>query len=126
MPKMKKGLLPAADLEQLATEILERASELGCSENYLFQTTFSRYRMQLEILNKLAKEIKNSDAIVTKKYGAKENEYINPAISEYNKTASAANGTVTTLVKILSNLGPEDDEGDQPSELQKFRRGDFD
>ena len=126
MPKLKNGLLPQSDLEQLATEILERASELGCSENYLFQTTFARYRMQLEILSKLAKEVKNLPVIVTKKYGAKENEYINPAISEYNKTASAANGTVATLVKILSNLGTEEEEGDQPSELQKFRRGDFD
>ena len=30
--------------------------------------------------------------------------YTNPAISEYNKTATAANGTVATLINIVRNI----------------------
>lgn len=99
----------AKSLSQLRDELLKEAESKGVSENYFFKTTFDRYEMQLDIMKRLKKEIENSELIVTKKYGTKENEYINPAITEYNKTASAANGTVTTLVKILSNSGASDE-----------------
>lgn len=107
-------------LEQLRDELLKEAEQKGVSENYFFQTTFERYEMQLAIMKRLKEEINDSDLIVTKRYGTKENEYINPAISEYNKTASAANGTVTTLVKILTSSGASNDNSQPGSEIKEF------
>ena len=110
----------AKSLEQLRNELLKEAEQKGVSENYFFKTTFERYEMQLKIMTRLQKEIDTSELIVTKKYGTKENEYINPAISEYNKTASAANGTVTTLVKILSNSGTSSDDSQPGARIREF------
>lgn len=109
----------AKTLEELRNELLLEAEKKGVSEQYLFKTTFRRYEMQLDIMRKLEAEIKKSDAIVTKKYGTKENQYVNPAISEYNKTASAANGTVAALMKILSNLAAEN-EAQPGSQVREF------
>lgn len=96
---------PEEVLEKKKKEILEKASALGASENYFFQTTFERYEMQLTILKKLKVAINEGDVMVEKHYVKGEsNLCVNPAIREYNATASAANGTVTTLAKILNNL----------------------
>lgn len=110
----------AKSLEQLRDELLKEAEKRGVSEHYFFKTTFERYEMQLNIMTRLQEEINTSELIVTKKYGTKENEYINPAISEYNKTASAANGTVTTLVKILSNLGSSSEDTQPGAQIREF------
>lgn len=110
----------AKTLESLRDALLEEAEQKGVSENYFFKTTFERYEMQLEIMKRLKEEIENSELIVTKKYGTKENEYINPAITEYNKTASAANGTVTTLVKILSNSGTSSEDTQPGAAIRDF------
>ena len=46
----------------------------------------------------------------------RENLYVNPAIGEYNKTAEAANRTVSTLIKIIRtfNVGDDRDEIEDP------------
>jgi hypothetical protein len=41
----------------------------------------------------------------------RKNIVANPAITEYNKTATAANGTVGTLLNILKNLPKEEEQG---------------
>ena len=75
------------------------------SENYFFQTTFERYKTQLHIMNELKDSIDMEGPLVEKEYVKNRPSItINPAISEYNKTASAANGTVTTLIKILASF----------------------
>jgi len=92
-------------LEQKAAKILEEAEKKGLSENYFFQTTFERYQTQLKIMNELKDSIDIEGPLVEKTY-VKDRPClsVNPAISEYNKTASAANGTVTTLIKILASF----------------------
>ena len=92
-------------LEQKAAKILEEAEKKGLSENYFFQTTFERYQTQLKIMNELNDSIDIEGPLVEKTY-VKDRPClsVNPAISEYNKTASAANGTVTTLIKILASF----------------------
>ena len=110
----------AKTLNQLRDELLKEAEKKGVSENYFFKTTFERYEMQLDIMTRLKAEIESSGLIVTKKYGTKENEYINPAITEYNKTASAANGTVTTLVKILSNSSASSEDTQPGASIREF------
>ena len=92
-------------LEQKAAKSLEEAEQKGLSENYFFQTTFDRYQTQIKIMKELKDCIEIEGPLVEKTY-VKDRPCltVNPAISEYNKTASAANGTVTTLIKILASF----------------------
>lgn len=114
MGRKKKEMSP----EEMRDEILKIAEEKGVSEHYFFKTTFERYEMQLTILSRLKEAIESENLLVEKTYVKdRANLVINPAIPEYNKTASAANGTVTTLVKILSNL-PQT-ASDQPGDLMR-------
>lgn len=98
--------------------ILEQAERRGVSNNYFFATTFARYKEQLKILKSLKKAIKDNGATVTKEYvKGRENLVANPAISEYNKTCTAANGTVQTLISILKSFADDQDKG---GKLQKL------
>ena len=95
-------------LQEQADAIVKRAQEKGVSTNFFFVTTFKRYQVQMKIMSDLEESIKDDGATVTKAYGkGRENIYTNPAISEYNKTATAANGTVATLMKILTTFAEE-------------------
>lgn len=103
------------NLEKQAAEVLRIAQEHGVEQNFLFLTTFQRYQMQLTILNNLKETIEQDGALVTKEYvKGRENIYTHPAISEYNKTSTAANQTVATLIKIIKSLrnGEETDGGE--------------
>ena len=94
-----------------AEEILKKAEERGATSNFFFVTTFKRYQVQMKIMEDLEKQIEEIGATVSKEYvKGRENIYTNPAITEYNKTANAANNTVATLIKILDSI-PKDDEG---------------
>lgn len=99
-------------LSAKAAEILELAEESGATRNFLFTTTFSRYRVQLKTMEALEVAIEEGGTLVTKEYvKGRENIVTNPAITEYNKTATAANGTVGTLLNILKNLPKEEEQG---------------
>ena len=92
--------------------ILEQAKARGVSNNYFFRTTFQRYKEQLKILKALKKAIKDNGTTVTKEYvKGRENLVANPAIAEYNRTATAANGTVQTLIKILESFADDEKKG---------------
>lgn len=98
-------------LQEQAAEILAKAQDKGVQSNFFFVTTFKRYQVQMSILSDLERQIKAEGPTVTKEYvKGRKNVYINPAISEYNKTATAANGTVAALMNIIKGL-PEDDGG---------------
>lgn len=95
-------------LQEQAQEILRRATEKGVSGNFFFVTTFKRYQVQMQILTSLEKEIKETGTTITKTYvKGRENICTNPAIAEYNKTSTAANSTVSTLIQIIEKLGEE-------------------
>ena len=103
------------NLEKQAAEVLRIAQEHGVEQNFLFLTTFQRYQVQLTILNNLQEKIEQDGALVTKEYvRGRENVYTHPAIGEYNKTRTAANQTVATLIKIIKSLrnGEEADGGE--------------
>lgn len=98
-------------LQEQANEILLKAEEKGVQQNFFFVTTFKRYQVQMKILAQLEKEINEMGATVSKEYvKGRANIYTNPAITEYNKTATAANGTVSTLINIVRAL-PEEKDG---------------
>lgn len=95
-------------LQEQADEILAKAEEKGIQTNFFFRTTFKRYQVQMKILNDLEKEINELGATVSKEYvKGRKNVYTNPAITEYNKTATACNGTVATLINIVKAFSEE-------------------
>lgn len=97
-------------LQEQVDEILKKAEERGTTSNFFFVTTFKRYQVQMNILTELEKQIKEEGTMVTKEYvKGRKNLYVNPAISEYNKTATSANNTVATLLKIVDNIPNEGD-----------------
>jgi hypothetical protein len=115
--KMKK-IKEKAELTEYAEKILKDAERLGISDNYLFQTTFKRYQTQLRILDDLEKAIDEYGATVTKEYVKdRKNLTANPAITEYNRTSTAANGTVATLINIIKSAKPVDNKADSLAEF---------
>ena len=109
-------------LNEQAQEILRIAEQHGVEQNFFFLTTFRRYQVQISILNDLEKVVKEEGPVVTKEYvKGRENIYSNPAVSEYNKTSTAANQTVSTLMKIITSLRKDDDE--DKDELMDFLYG---
>ena len=104
----RKRILKNMSLQEQAEEILRRATEKGVSGNFFFVTTFKRYQVQMKILTELEKEIQRTGTTITKTYvKGRENICTNPAIAEYNKTSTAANSTVDTLVRIMEKLSEE-------------------
>ena len=96
-------------LQEQADQLLAQAEEKGVANNFFFSTTFKRYQVQLQILDSLEEAINEHGATVTKEYvKGRQNLVANPAISEYNKTTTAANGTVSTMIKILESLPDEE------------------
>lgn len=100
-------------LNEQAQEIIRIAEETGVQTNFFFVTTFKRYQVQLNNLSELEKAIKETGTLVTKEYvKGRANIYVNPAVTEYNKTTDSANRTVTTLMKIIKGFAKEDEERD--------------
>lgn len=95
-------------LQQQADKLLEQAEQKGVANNFFFRTTFKRYQVQMKILADLEVAINEYGATVTKEYvKGRQNLVANPAITEYNKTSTAANGTVSTLINIIKTLSEE-------------------
>lgn len=115
------------DLNEQAQEILRIASEHGVEQNFFFLTTFKRYQVQIHILNDLEKTIKAEGNTVTKEYvKGRKNVYTHPAIGEYNKTSTAANQTVQTLMKIITTMRRDEDASgdlDKGDPLMEFLMG---
>lgn len=105
-------------LQEQANEILERAEERGVSSNFFFVTTFKRYQVQMKMLSELEQSIEEFGPTVTKEYvKGRQNVVANPAIQEYNKTATAANGTVATLINIIKSFEGEEKTGGKLADL---------
>ena len=108
------------NMQMQVDEILAKAEERGVQSNFFFVTTFKRYQVQMATLGDLEKAIKEHGATVTKEYvKGRQNLVVNPAITEYNKTATAANGTVATLINIIKSFGNDSDSIDALTEFLK-------
>ena len=93
------------NLNEKAKELLDLAQQANVEQNFFFVSTFKRYQVQLGILAQLETEIKNAGVLVTKQYvKGRENVYTHPAVTDYNRTATSANQTVQTLLKIITTL----------------------
>lgn len=92
-------------VNQTADELIRMAEEGGVEQNFFFTTTFNRYKVQLNTLTRLQKELNDGDLLISKEYvKGRPNLVANPAIAEYNRTATAANQTVATLLKIITTF----------------------
>lgn len=92
-------------LNDAAAQLIKMAEEGGVEQNFFFTTTFNRYKVQLNTLTRLQQEIDKGELLISKEYvKGRQNLVANPAITEYNKTATAANQTVTTLLKIIQTF----------------------
>lgn len=118
MATTKKQAAKKNNLNAIAKQLIEMAERGGVEQNFFFVTTFSRYKTQLNTLTRLQKEIDESDVLIEKEYvRGRPNIVANPAIGEYNKTSTAANQTVATLLKIITTfadgpvLGATTDDG---------------
>lgn len=112
-------------LQEQANEIIEQAQERGVSSNFFFVTTFKRYQVQMAALQSLEAAIKEYGATVTKEYvKGRQNLTVNPAITEYNKTATAANGTVATLINIIRSFTEEEKSGGKLAALLESLKAD--
>ena len=101
----RKRIVKNMTLQEQANEILRRALEKGVSGNFFFVTTFKRYQVQLKILSDLESEMRTTGTMITKTYvKGRENVYTHPAVTDYNRTATAANQTVQTLLNIITTL----------------------
>lgn len=117
MSEIKKPI----DLREQAEEILKIAAQHGVEQNFFFITTFKRYQVQINILTDLERTIREEGTLVIKEYvKGRGNVYTHPAIAEYNRTSTAANQTVTTLMKIITTLRDEQSGGAE--ELLEFLR----
>jgi predicted secreted Zn-dependent protease len=119
MAKTKAKTKSKLTLKQQAEEILKMAEEKGVNTNFFFVTTFKRYQVQMEILISLEKGINEHGPLVTKEYvKGRQNVVVNPAITEYNKTSTACNGTLSTLLNVLKSFENEgSDDGSKLKEL---------
>ena len=106
----------AQSLNEQAREILRKAEEKGVNSSFLFKNTFKQYTVQLQMLNQLEKDIKNTNTLVEQTYvKGRSNIVINPAIRAYNSTADSTSKTVATLLRIIKESAVEDeDEADDP------------
>lgn len=96
---------PPDRLNKAAAELIRMAEEGGVEQNFFFTTTFNRYKVQLNTLTRLQRELDKGELLVEKEYvKGRKNLVANPAISEYNKTSTAANQTVQTLIKIITTF----------------------
>ena len=112
-------------LQDQVDQILEKAKERGAQSNFFFITTFKRYQVQMQIMADLEAQIIALGPTVTKEFATGRIDVVpNPAISEYNKTATAANNTVATLIKIVESM-PQDDNGQKTlaEELNELMSG---
>ena len=108
-------------LQEQADRLLEQAEQKGVANNFFFRTTFKRYQVQMRILADLEGAINEYGATVTKEYvKGRQNLVANPAITEYNKTATAANGTVSTLINIIKTLSNEDEGAGKLASLMEM------
>lgn len=99
-------LVKKVNMKRQLDILMQAAEEANAEGNVLYLTTLDRYIMQLNIMEDLKVEIKRHGTTVKKEYvKGRKNLVVNPAISEYNRAAKAANQTVITLQKIVKSLG---------------------
>lgn len=101
--------------EELA-EIEAAAKAAGCDTNFLYRTTLDRYIDQLNLLDDIRIDLEKGMTVIQVTARGSEREVPNPAIQAYGQTSSAANSTVSTLLRIVQTykfMAAKPDEDDE-------------
>lgn len=110
---MAKQAKQIDEYQQQAAQFAKDAAQLGLDSDFLFKTALERYTVQVQMLQRLKGEIDRQDATVKREYvRGSASTYVNPLISEFNKTASAANQTCNLLAKLKAEAEKKADELD--------------
>lgn len=85
--------------EDKRKEILEMAKKGGLQFNFFFSNTFDVYCAQMRTAYKLTEELKNDRELVVEQ--DRQKKYIDPVITELNKTADSLNKTLGSLMRLI-------------------------
>ena len=116
MAEKKKPTKPAKAAQskpkKRTSKVDSIAKHYGLEADFIFTTTLKRYEEQLWLMEDLQADIKKNGTTIQKEYvKGRPNLCPNPSVESYNKTATAANQTATTLEKILQRtVGGRTDE----------------
>ena len=81
--------------------IIDRAKQNGYDNEGLFVATVAAYRQQTKQMDELAEKVEQFGVLIEAKNVKGDLKVMtNPAVTEYNKTSTARNGTAATLLKI--------------------------
>ncbi len=124
-------MLDIKKLEEQERSILLKAEENGLECDYLFTTSFARYKRQVRTLMALDASIEEAiqagETLVTKEYvKGRGNVMIHPAIAQFDKTTDSANKTVSTLLKIFRTWGIDGADDDIDPLMDIINGGDAD
>ena len=117
MAKRTRRTAEQIELEEKGKMLLEEAEKFNFDDNYFFKNTLLNYQTQLKVIAQLKAEIEKGETLIEKEYvKGRKNICINPCITEYNKTVTAANNTALTLTKLLEIAKGkiEDDDSEDP------------
>lgn len=121
MAKQTKIVLTCEKYRDELQEIEASAKAANCDTNFLYRTTLDRYITLIDLLENAQNDI-NKNGMTVKKVTPRgaEVEVANPAIQIYNQTASAANSTVSALLRIVQTfkfMATNADKDDKDDEL---------
>lgn len=100
-------------------EIMELAGQYGVQDNVLFVSAANRYVGQMEMIEKIQKEIQNELIIeLTGSTGAKKIE-TNPLVPQLPKYNDTANKTLSVMLDIIQKHGTTAPSGEKLGEFLK-------
>lgn len=108
--------------ERQAKKVLKAAKDHGLEHDFYFATVFHTFEEQIHILHALSEKIWELGVVIEKEYvKGRPNLCSNPALQDFNRTATAANSTVATLMSIIKTFS-RGAEAEAESKLDKLRR----
>lgn len=112
-------------LRQKEQELMELARESGLECDYLFATTMKRYQRQIRTLESLDDVLEKAEVLVTKEYvKGRENIYVHPAITQFDRTSDSANKSVATLIRIIKSFGVDEAKEESDPLMEMINSGD--
>jgi len=97
--------LSKSELKRKVKALNESARKAGIETDLFYQTTLERYLTTISMADRLSAKIEEEGLVVTKLIKDVETEVTNPLMSDYLKAVSAADKTVQTLQKIVTQAG---------------------
>ncbi len=94
--------------------------------NRLLEESIGIYQTQIRLLDSLEEAIAEHGPIVAKEYvRGRQNLVANPAIGEFNKTSTAANRTVKTILRLLELLKTGEEKHDLKDLIESIEMEDY-